>query len=85
MYVEVPMHKLSEEALMGLVEEYCSREGTDYGVIEYSLDQKVADVMKEIKRGAAKIFYSSEDQTVNILAVDQITNLPLADEADRLN
>ncbi|MFK7825334.1 MAG: YheU family protein [Oligoflexales bacterium] len=76
MYVEVPMHKLSEEAIVGLVEEYCSREGTDYGMLEFSLDEKVSAVTKELQNGTAKIFFHQEDQSINILAVDQIAGLP---------
>ena len=76
MYVEIPMHKLSQDALIGLVEEYCSREGTDYGMLEFSLDEKVSAVLRELQKGMAKIFFNQEDQSINILAVDQVAGLP---------
>ena len=79
MYVEVPMHKLSREALVGLVEEYCSREGTDYGMLEYSLDEKVNAVTKELEKGTAKIFFNQDDQSINILAVDQVPSISAAE------
>ena len=76
MYVEVPMHKLSQDTLVGLIEEYCSREGTDYGMLEFSLDEKVSSVMKELQKGTAKIFFNRDDQSINILTVDQVAGLP---------
>ncbi len=41
-FVIVPYERLSEEALNGILEEYISREGTDYGVVELAMDSKIA-------------------------------------------
>ena len=48
------------------------REGTDYGAREYSLEEKVAHVMRQLRRGEARIVFQPETETVTIvLANDQ--------------
>ena len=41
----IPAEQLSADALQGLIEEFITREGTDYGEVEWSLDQKVAQLV----------------------------------------
>ena len=65
--MEVPYENLSAEALRGVVEEYITREGTDYGSRVYSLDEKVEHVMGQLRRGEVKIFYDQDTETVNLL------------------
>jgi uncharacterized protein YheU (UPF0270 family) len=65
--IEVPYKRLTPDVLRALIEEFVSREGTDYGHRETTIDEKVADVMRQIERGDAKIIYDSESQTVNIV------------------
>lgn len=65
--VDVPYTHLSLEALRGLVEEFVTREGTDYGLREKTLEEKIADVMRQIERGEARIVFDLETQTANIL------------------
>ena len=67
--VEVPLESLSEAALRGLVESFVLREGTDYGEIERSHEQKVADVLRQLKRGEARIEFDPATETVNIVVV----------------
>ena len=69
---EVPWTALSKDALRGVVEEFVSREGTDYGNTIYSLDQKVEHVMSQLRSGEAKIFYDHDTQTVNIVRSDAL-------------
>ena len=39
--MEIPHQQLSDEALLSVIEEYISREGTDYGHREYSFEEKI--------------------------------------------
>ena len=45
--VVVPFEQLSREALRAVLESFVAREGTDYGEVECSLDEKVADVRRQ--------------------------------------
>jgi uncharacterized protein YheU (UPF0270 family) len=65
--VEIPPDELSPEALRGIVENFVLREGTDYGEHEVSLDRKVADVMRQIERREARIFFDPETETVTLV------------------
>jgi uncharacterized protein YheU (UPF0270 family) len=66
--VEISPDTLSVEALRGIVEAQVNREGTDYGAVERSFEQKVADVMRQLERGEARIYYDPETESVNIVA-----------------
>ena len=65
--IEVPLDALSATALRGLVEEFVNREGTDYGVRERTLDEKVGDVMRQLERGEAAIVFDPESRSTTII------------------
>ena len=63
----IPFDQLSEDALQGLIEEYVTREGTDYGHQDYSMTDKVAGVLAQLQRGEAVIHFDSYMQSCTIL------------------
>ena len=65
--IDVPLDALSATALRGVVEEFIGREGTDYGVRERTLDEKVRDVMRQLERREAKIVFDPETRTTTIV------------------
>jgi uncharacterized protein YheU (UPF0270 family) len=65
--VEVPYTALSRDALLGLVESFVLREGTDYGDREFSHEQKVAQVLLQLESGEARILYDPETESVTLL------------------
>jgi uncharacterized protein YheU (UPF0270 family) len=65
--VIIPFDQLSPEAINGLVEEFITREGTDYGLEEVSLNDKVAQVMTQIKRGEVVIVYDAGMESVSLM------------------
>ena len=58
--MEIPYKELSEDALRAIVEEFITREGTDYGDHEYSLDDKILQVKKQLELGEAVINYDAD-------------------------
>ena len=68
--VEVPFSELSDEALRGVVESFVNREGTDYGAIERILDDKVADVMRQIEAGNARVVFDPKTESIQIIPVE---------------
>jgi len=62
----IPLKELSPEALRGVVEAFVLREGTEYGVREFTLDEKVAHVMRQLERGEAHVVFDPESETVDI-------------------
>jgi uncharacterized protein YheU (UPF0270 family) len=65
--VTVPYTELAEDLLHAVVESYVLREGTDYGEREFSLQEKVAHVISQLKRGEARIVFDLETDTVSII------------------
>jgi uncharacterized protein YheU (UPF0270 family) len=65
--IEVPAADLSREALRALVEEFVTRDGTDYGAVERSLEQKVAAVLSQIARGEVRIVFDPESETTTLV------------------
>lgn len=65
--VEIPFAKLSAEALAGLVGEFVTRNGTDYGEREVSLESKRAAVMRQLERGEVLIAFDLESETSTIV------------------
>ncbi len=68
-FVPVDHRQLSEEALLGLVEEFVSREGTDYGLQERSFEAKVRDVKRQLESGEARIVFDLVEESANIVRV----------------
>jgi len=67
--VVVPYTELSVDALRGVVESFVLREGTDYGARDASHEDKVADVMRQLERGEARILFDPLDTSVTIVVV----------------
>ena len=65
--VEVPYTELPEEVLHSVIESFVLREGTDYGEKEYSLKDKVARVLTQLKRREAKIVFDPKSESVTIV------------------
>lgn len=68
--VKVPYDQLSPEALGGVVEEFVTRDGTDYGEMEASLETKINQVMHQLRTGKVVIVFDSESATCNIFRAD---------------
>jgi uncharacterized protein len=64
--VEVPYGELPADLLNAVIESFVLREGTDYGEREFSLEDKVARVISQLKRGEAKIVFDPESESVTI-------------------
>ena len=56
--VKVPYNQLSPEALHGVIEEFVTRDGTDYGEVEVPLETKISQVLGQLK--SKKAVYSAQ-------------------------
>lgn len=66
--VIVPYDQISSDALQNLIEEFVTRDGTDYGEKEVPLETRVDQVMAKLKTGKAVIVFDLETETTTILA-----------------
>lgn len=67
----IPWQDLAPETLDNLIESFVLREGTDYGEQERTLEQKVADVKRQLQNGEVLIVWSELHETVNVMSRNQ--------------
>jgi uncharacterized protein YheU (UPF0270 family) len=72
----IPHEKLSPEALQTLIEEFVTRDGTDTGYEKKSLENDVAMVKRQLKRGDVLIVYDKSTKTSNIVPKDHLKEFP---------
>ena len=66
--VEVPHSELAPDVLRRLIEEFVTRDGTDYGAVERTLGEKVAAVIRQLAAGELAIVVDTEEETIDIVA-----------------
>jgi uncharacterized protein YheU (UPF0270 family) len=69
---EIFANALSPEALRALVEGFVTLDGTDYGVVERSVEEKIAQVTAQLLSGEASIVFDPETKTANIVATQEL-------------
>lgn len=69
--VIIPYDQLSQEALKGVVEEFVTRNGTDYGEAQIPLETKIAQVLMQLKSKDVFIVFDHDSETSTILHKDE--------------
>jgi uncharacterized protein YheU (UPF0270 family) len=63
----VPHTELSPDALMGVIQSFVLREGTDYGAQEVAFETKVDQVLRQLERHEAEIVFDQNTETIDIV------------------
>ncbi len=66
-FVIIPYDQLSSETLYGVVEEFVTRDGTDYGEREVCLEVKISKIISQLKLEEAVIVFDQKSQSCNIV------------------
>jgi uncharacterized protein YheU (UPF0270 family) len=77
-FVEVPLERLDEQILKALLEEFSSRDGTDYGDRETTLEERVAQLSHRLKMSELAILYDADSQQWDLVDREH-ANLLLVD------
>jgi uncharacterized protein len=64
----VPYEKLSEDALKGLITEFILREGTDYGLVEVTLEKKTEQIFSQLKSGKVHVVFDPVEESCSIVS-----------------
>jgi len=67
---KIPVNKLSAKALQGVIEEFITRAGTDYGEVEASQETKFRQVKSKLEAGLAVLIFDDETEITNIFLAD---------------
>jgi uncharacterized protein len=65
--MQIPPERLAENVLRRVVEEYVSRDGTDWS----DMDDRIRQVLGLLKTGGAELHFDEESQTTNIVMKDR--------------
>ena len=71
-FVQIPFEKLSHKALDGLIGEFVTRDGTDYGIEERSLEEKKSATRRQLDSGEIVIVFDPVTETSNIILKDEL-------------
>lgn len=78
--IEVPFREISQQALLGLLDAMINREGTDYGEIELSLEQKQQQMLNALARKELVVAYEPISEEFSVLAYEDFIALAKAFE-----
>ena len=67
----IPPDKVSPRVLQGMIEEFVTRDGTDYGDGETGLAEKVAQVRAQLQIGKAGIVFYPQQESFQILSREE--------------
>ena len=75
--LRIPLQRMAPETLAAMLEEYASRDGTDYGARELSLEEKVAALQAQLSAGQLVIVYDAASEHWDLLAEEQLEQFEL--------
>ena len=73
--MRIPHKKLSFAAVRAIVEEFVSRDGTDYSPVE----QRVNQVLEQLESGRVELHFDDETKTSNTVTVESGSLRPTDD------
>lgn len=65
--VDVPYERLDPETLRNVIEEFVTRDGADWGEAGGTLEEKVGQVMQQLRSRKIKIVFELNSETANIV------------------
>jgi uncharacterized protein YheU (UPF0270 family) len=74
-FIEVPCERLPVDTLESLLEEYASRDGTDYGIVERSLAEKVAALRTQLLERSLVLLYDGASEQWDLVPREQAEEL----------
>ncbi|WP_417223838.1 YheU family protein [Amphritea sp.] len=68
----IPWEQLQPDTLTSLIKEFVTRDGTDYGFSETSLDTRIEQVRAKLRNGEAVVLFSQSTGLCNIVARERL-------------
>ena len=65
--IEVPYERLEPETLRNVIQEFVTRDGADWGEVGGSLEEKIGQVMQQLRNRQVKVVFEMKSQTANIV------------------
>ena len=71
-FMVVPWSSLSKDALVGIIEDFVTREGTEYGASDISLEKKGRQVLRQLERGDVSIVHYEETLSCSVALTHEL-------------
>ncbi|WGL17472.1 YheU family protein [Microbulbifer bruguierae] len=68
----IPYKQLDPDTLQNLLEEYATRDGTDYGERETGLNDKVASLRRQLENRTVVIWFEPGEESINLVLAEDI-------------
>ena len=65
--VEVPLDLINPDTLRNLISEFVTREWEEVGDTSYPLDEKIDQVLRQLREKKAKVVFDATSNTCNIV------------------
>ncbi|MDJ0878661.1 MAG: YheU family protein [Halieaceae bacterium] len=75
--VQIPTARLEPETLTALLEEFASRDGTDYGLRERSLEEKAGSLRRQLDNGELALVYDLDSEQYDLCNRERLAELDL--------
>ncbi len=75
--VLVPFERLDGETLQRMLEDFATRDGTDYGETELSLNARVQIIHRQLRSGEAKLVFYPGDESLQLITAQEAKRLGL--------
>jgi uncharacterized protein YheU (UPF0270 family) len=66
--IEIPFEQINPDTLLNMIGEFVTREWSDPADSGYTLEEKVGQVLQQLKARTAKVVYDITTETWNIVA-----------------
>jgi uncharacterized protein YheU (UPF0270 family) len=66
--VEVPFDQISRDALRKMIQEFVTRDGSDWAEAGCALEDKIEQVLQQLRDKKVKVVFDLTSQTANIVA-----------------
>ncbi|RYZ87344.1 MAG: YheU family protein [Moraxellaceae bacterium] len=80
--VVVPCSRIPAETLQLLLEDFATREGTDYGDTELDLSARVQIIQRQLQSGDAVLIYAPCDESLQIVTLRDAKAKGLIDDVE---
>jgi uncharacterized protein YheU (UPF0270 family) len=71
----IPHQSLEPDTLSAMLEEFVTRDGTDYGEHEADLCLRVRQVRSQLETGKAVIIFDADEETFSIVPRDALERM----------
>lgn len=68
----IPYESLEQATLLNILQDIVTRDGTDYGAYDLSLEQKCQQAMMMLQQKKAFLVFDTESETIKLLNKEQL-------------